>query len=320
MTNINSANRMLHRNLPALLAFHVVARHGSFTSAAQALGLTQSSISQRIKALEADLGVTLFTREHRGVTVTTEGLRLLNVVAPAMSQIHGSMSAFLERKRTPRVRISSDFAFSTFWLMPRLGQLRAELGDEVDIQILASQAPPRRIADECDIAIHVTALGKMLPGQQLLMDERVAAVCSPGFLSRNGPITSSSDLLDQQLLSVSRPPSAEWQTWQGWFASMGIPDYRSQNFVSFNNYDMVIQAAVAGEGVALGWLGLIDYLIKNRSLVLATDAVVVSEAAYVMSVDGAVASDGQRTVFDWIVDQINQGPSDMESAGLGLGI
>ncbi|MEM1076843.1 MAG: LysR family transcriptional regulator, partial [Pseudomonadota bacterium] len=124
MDDINRVNTNLSRNLVALYAFEMVSRYGNFTSAGEALGLTQSSVSQRIKGLEADLGVVLFKREHRGVSLTNEGLRLLNVVSPAMRQMGYAVGSLIERKSKPRVRISADFAFSTFWLLPRLGYLR----------------------------------------------------------------------------------------------------------------------------------------------------------------------------------------------------
>lgn len=305
MPDINFSNRKLGRNLSGLFAFQLVARHGNFTGAAEALGLTQSSISQRIRGLEIELGILLFRREHRGVTLTNEGSRLLNVVGPAMRQMENSVTSLLDRKSKPKVRISADFAFSTYWLLPRLSHLRSELSEEIEIQILASQVPPQDDADNCDIAIHVDRLSNMKNGDILLLEERVAAVCSPSFLERNGPIVSSENIVKTQLLSLSRPPSAEWQTWQGWFESLGIADDRSHNYVSFNNYDMVMQAAVSGEGVALGWLGLVDGLLSQGSLVRATQDVVTNNAGYVMSRDRDSSRRGPKAVFDWIASQID---------------
>ncbi len=304
MSDINLANRKLSQNLVGLFAFGLVAQHGNFTGAADALGLTQSALSQRVKGLELELGVTLFKREHRGVSLTNEGLRLLNVVGPAMKQIGGSVNALLERKSRPRVRISADFAFSTFWLLPRLSHLRAELGDEIEIQILASQVPPDD-RDDCDITIHVAPLKSMSDGDILLLEEQVAAVCSPGFLAESGDLSSAEQLLDAQLLSLSRPPSAHWQTWQGWFTRLGITGNRSSNYISFNNYDMVTQAAIAGDGVALGWLGLIDGLLQSGSLVQVTDDIVSSDAGYVMSRNNSNSLQGPERVFDWIANQAN---------------
>ncbi|MFA3915410.1 LysR family transcriptional regulator [Ruegeria hyattellae] len=300
MTDISRVNRKLGHSLVALHAFELVARFGNLSGAAEALGVTQSAISQKIKGLEVELGVALFNREHRGVTLTNEGARLLKVVRPAMTQMGASVADLLERKSKPRVRISADFAFATFWLLPQLSDLRDELGDEIEIQILASQSPPDKSAEDWDINIHVQSFSTIGKGEVALLRERVAAVCSPDFLARNGPIPSVADLLDLQLLSLSKPPSAHWQTWQGWFEGLGISGARSKNYISFNNYDMVTQSAIAGNGVALGWLGLVDGLIQQNLLVQATEDVVVSNAGYVMSRDHSSTRRGPNLVFEWI--------------------
>lgn len=304
MDDISRINTNLSRNLVALYAFEMVAQHGNFTSAGEALGLTQSSVSQRIKGLEADLGVVLFKREHRGVSLTNEGLRLLNVVSPAMRQMGFAVGSLIERKSKPRVRISADFAFSTFWLLPRLGYLREEIGDEIEIQILASTVPPGLDDTDCDIQIHVAPKDQTKADEILLLEEIVAAVCSPQLLEKIRPIRSPADLLDVQLLSLSKPATAAWQTWQGWFDSLGIVGERKRNYISFNNYDMVTQAALSGDGVALGWIGLIDDLLSKGSLVTVTDDLVSSDAGYVMSRSQTNSGRGPRLVFDWIADQV----------------
>lgn len=304
MSDISSSYGKLGRHLVGLFAFHLVARSGNFTSAARTLGISQSAVSQRIKTLELELGVVLFTREHRGVALTNEGLRLLSVIQPAMDKMGASVNTLLERKSRPRVRISADFAFSTFWLLPRLYQLRSDLGDEIEIQILASQTAPDD-SDDCDISIHVQSLSGMTSEDILLIEERVAAVCSPGFVEEHGAILEPSDLLEAQLLSLSKPPSAEWMTWQSWFDSLGITGERSRNLHSFNNYDMVAQGALAGHGVALGWLGLIDDLLESGKLVQVTDAIVVSDAGYILSQTQTSMSKGPDRVVEWIVDRIN---------------
>ncbi|WP_082008969.1 MULTISPECIES: LysR family transcriptional regulator [unclassified Leisingera] len=309
MSDISGINRKLSYYLVALHTFDLVARHGNFTGAAEALGLTQSAVSQKIKGLETELGIALFRREHRGVSLTNEGVRLLNVVRPAMTQMGNSVSSLMERKSRPRVRISADFAFSSFWLLPRLSHLRAELGDEIEIQILAAQVPPDDYGDDCDIKIHVAPRSSMADGDVMLLQERVTAVSSPAYLENHGPIAASAKLLDCHLLSLSKPASAEWQTWQGWFDRLGIAGERSKNYISFNNYDMVVQSAVAGDGIALGWLGLIDNLLEDGRLVQVTKDVVPSDAGYVMSRDYSSRLRGPNLVFDWIA---------AHSAGLAL--
>ncbi len=303
MADISTTYRKLSHNLVGLCAFDLVAQHGNFTGAADALGITQSAISQRIKALELELGIALFKREHRGVTLTNDGMRLLNVVRPAMKQMGNSMSLLFERKSKPRVRLSVDFAFATFWLLPRLPLLRSELGEEIEIQILASQVPPDPYVDDCDVNIHVSPIDQINEGDVMLMEEKVVAVCSPDFMNENGPFKSSEGLLDMPLLSLSRPSSAVWLTWYEWFDALEIKGERSRSYNSFNNYDMVTQAAIAGQGVALGWIGLVDDLISDGTLVQATTDSVTSQSAYVMSRSHLTGLSGPNLLFDWIASQ-----------------
>lgn len=216
-----------------------------------------------------------------------------------MKQMGVLMTSLLERKSKPRVRLSADFAFSTFWLLPHLPLLRSELGEEIEIQILASQVPADPYTDDCDINIHVGPLNKIVDGEIMLMREKVVAVCSPEFL-QNNPVKSANDLLELQLLSLSKPPSAEWQTWYGWFEALGIEGERSRSYNSFNNYDMVVQAAIAGQGVALGWLGLVDELLKDGSLIQITGDVVTSQSGYIMSKAHPSGVRGPNLIYDWI--------------------
>lgn len=305
MVEINSINRKLSRNLVGLYAFDLVARNGNFTGAAENLGLTQSAMSQRIRGLEVELGISLFKREHRGVSLTNEGIRLLNIVRPSMSQMEQTVTSLLERKSKPRVRISSDFSFATLWLLPRLAHLRSELGDEIEIQILASQSPQEVNGDDCDISIHIGPLNKMVANDVFLFKERVTPVCSPKYLAEHGQISHPEQFLEHQLLSLSKPERAAWLTWQDWFDTMGVSGERQQNYASFNNYDMVTQSAMAGHGVALGWLGVIDNLTDKGLLVQMTDYVVESPAGHIMSRDYTSPSSGPKRVFEWIADQVS---------------
>ncbi len=302
MIDISHAYRTLNLHFAGLCAFDLVARHGNFTNAARSLGVSQSAISQRIKTLETDLDVALFTRVHRGVQLTNEGQRLLRNIQPAMEGIAGSVSSLIQRKTTQQVRLSLDFAFASFWMLPRLAALRDEMA-EIDIQILTSQAPLDVAGDDCDLVIYMRPTDNIHADEAVLFHEQVVAVCSPAFESQHGPGFSNSDLLDQPLLSLSGPVAAPWHTWESWFAALSVEDQRTRRLTSFSNYDLVIQAALDGQGVALGWLGLVDRFLTEKRLVLATPDVVTSECGYVMTRNQRAAQKGPSRVFEWIVEQ-----------------
>lgn len=308
MKDISSVYGLLNRHLVSLCAFDLVARHGNFTGAARSLGVTQSAVSQRIKDLETSLGIALFKRDHRGAEITSDGSRLLASVRPALEMMGTAVADLVERRTKPRVRLSVDFAFATFWLLPRLPRLRDELKD-VDVQILASQTPCESAGDDCDLVIYMTPVDDLGPRDVLLLREKVVAVCSPAFLSGHGPLGSAAALLDLPLLSLSGPPAAPWLNWQGWFAALGVGGERTCNQTSFSNYDLVIQAALDGQGVALGWLGLIDDLLAAGRLETATGDIVTSSVGYAITRRYTVRSDPLEHVFAWIAEQFHDAPA-----------
>lgn len=301
MDGINNTYRYLSSHLSELCAFDLVARHGNFTNAAAALGVSQSAISQRIKGLETDLGIVLFRREHRGVRLTNDGKRLLIIIRPAMEQMAEVVASLVRRKSKQQVRLSLDFAFASFWMLPKLGQLREEF-DEIDIQILTSQTPVEAAGEDCDLIIHLNDIDEA-NDDTLLFKEKVIAVCSPEFLAENGPVLSATELLDQPLLSLSGPMAAPWHTWQSWFAALKIKGERTRQFTSLSNYDLVIHAALDGQGIALGWIGLIDEFLADNRLVPATTDVVESGRGYVISRNPRLGSKGLDQIYDWILAQ-----------------
>ncbi len=303
MNGISSAYRNLNTHFAGLCAFGLVARTGNFTSAAKSLGVTQSAISQRIKALEIDLGIVLFTREHRGVALTQDGRRLLVVIQPAMELIADSVSSLMQREKPHRVRLSLDFAFASFWMLPRLALMRDAV-NEIDVQILTSQSPIEAAGDDCDLIIHMSRADAVRANDAILFTEEVVAVCSPEFKQQNGPVFSSADLLNQPLLSLSGPVAAPWHTWQSWFDVLAVKGEQTRQYTSFSNYDLVIQAALNSQGIALGWIGLIDNLLDEQKLVLVTDDVVRSDCGYVIRHIQRPGRTGPRQVSDWIVSQL----------------
>ena len=188
----------------------------------------------------------------RGYISTTSGAITDDVIFSIWKTTSRNLPASAGSRLVP-----ADFVFSIFWLLLRLSQLQTELNDEVEIQILASQVPLRDGADDCDITIHV-GRSDNVGARDVCCWKSGLRPSAAWVFGKSWPFVSSQDLLKTQLLSLSRPPSAEWQICQGWFDGFGIADDRPHNYMSFNNYDMVTQAAVAGDGFVLGWLGLID--------------------------------------------------------------
>ena len=265
--------------LQSLVFFEAAVRHLSFTAAAQELGTSQPAVSQRISLLEDDLGVPLFKRAHRGVSLTPEGLQLVTAVRESLGSI-GEVAAKIRARRERQVlTVATDFGFATYWLMPRLATLR-ELVPELDVRIVTSQNQFDIRGEPVDMAI---AFGDgQWPGCSAthLFPEIVVPVCSPTFYAQQGLSGHAADLRTLALLHLESAEPQRWLLWDGWFAAHGLRSAGTGHDLTLNNYPLVIQAAMAGQGVALGWAPLVDALVRGGQLVAAVAAPLRTARAY----------------------------------------
>lgn len=300
MTDFQKTYVLLGRYSSDLCLFVLAAELGKFSAAAEAAGLTQPRLSQRMKSLEDGLGVALFERGRRGVQLTRRGQDLYQAVAPGLSLAATGFSAFRARPLMSEVLISADFAFATFCLLPRMPEIR-EAFSNLNISVLASQASAPAEASFADISIRMGDLRERRQGEVCLMEERVSAVCSPAYLRGRGSTLSPSDLLHEALVDLASPPGAPWMSWKEWFARFGLQHRRDSVRSTFNSYDLVVRSAEAGLGVALGWHGLIDDRLKAGALVAAVPEQVESDRGYLIGLDPERATKEARAVYDWII-------------------
>ncbi|WP_290877370.1 LysR substrate-binding domain-containing protein [Aquabacterium sp.] len=273
--------------LQTLVFFEAAARHLNFTAAAQELATTQPAVSQRIAMLEADLGVPLFKRGHRGVQLTADGVHLFEAVHASLGGIGEAVARIRERQADQVLTVGTDFGFAAYWLMPRLAALRADW-PELDVRIVTSQNEIDVRGDAMDMAI---AFGSgRWPGceAQALFPELVLPVCSPAFLARHPRIGDNPQaLLKLPLLHLESPEPARWLTWRDWFTAQGLSLKDERHGLTLNNHTLVLQAAMTGQGVALAWRPLVDELLKGGQLVVACDRPLRTERGYFLVQPGA---------------------------------
>jgi putative choline sulfate-utilization transcription factor len=249
-----------------LVFFESAVRHLSFTQVAEEFGTSQPAVSQRIAALEKELGTPLFKRAHRGVTLTQEGSNLYEAIRDHLAAIHAAVDK-LRARRTRRVlTVATDFAFANFWLMPRLAAFQ-ERRPELDVRIMTSQSMVDIRDEPVDLAI---SFGDgAWPGcdAQKILPELVVPVCSPELLARHDGARSAAEVMAMPLLHLESGSRTRWMTWPDWAQLQGLPAAAETQSLTLGNYPLVIQAAVAGRGVALGWRPLVDDLLKEGRLV-----------------------------------------------------
>jgi putative choline sulfate-utilization transcription factor len=265
--------------LPSLLAFEAAARLQNFSHAAALLGMTQSAVSQHVTVLEQAVGQPLFRRLHRGVALTEAGAVLYAAVGRGLDTIEAALAGLRREPRAPALSIATDFGFASFWLMPRLEALgRALPGVEVSIVTAQNASHQAQIDADAAIVFGVPGLGAVL-----LLPERVVPVCSPAFLERHRTADGEIDWGRLPLLELEAPEPSRWLRWRDWFTAQGLaPRRRRETTVHLNTYPLVVEAAMLGQGAALGWQPLLDRQLASGALVPMAVDPVVTERGYAL--------------------------------------
>lgn len=268
--------------LDQLEAFEAAARHLSFTKAGDELALTQSAVSRQIAALEAFYGVPLFQRLHRALRLSAEGQLLQGAVVEVLQRLHLASASLRGERRVKAVVVTTTAGFAGLWLIPRLAGFTSSRPD-VDVRISASNALVNLERDGVDVAIRYHTLeGAGADGQRLFGDSFVP-VCSPRLLlDAARPLKTPEDLRLHCLLHMDYEPGPDRELleWPPWLRAMRLEGLEPASVLHFSHYDQLVQAAVSGQGVALGRLPLIADLLRQRKLVLPFKKSVMSPRAY----------------------------------------
>jgi putative choline sulfate-utilization transcription factor len=265
--------------LPSLLAFEAAARLQNFSHAAALLGMTQSAVSQHVTVLEQTIGQPLFRRLHRGVALTEAGAVLYAAVGRGLDMIEAALAEVRREPRAPALTIATDFGFASFWLMPRLEALGRALPG-VEVRIVTAQNTSYRAQIDSDVTILFDA---PVPGTHRLFAESVVPVCSPGFRDRHRAADGGFDWGRLPLLELEAPEPVRWLRWRDWFAARGLPPRRRrETAVQLNTYPLVVEAAMLGQGAALGWQPLLDRHLASGTLVAMAEEPVVTDRGYAL--------------------------------------
>jgi DNA-binding transcriptional LysR family regulator len=290
--------------LELLVAFEAAARHLSFTRAADEVALTQSAVSRQIQALEERLGVALFRRMHRALALTDEGRTLQVAVSEALGRLDRATRELRRADRVKTVVVTTTPGFAGLWLIPHLSSFVARHPD-VDVRISAGNALAHLERDGVDVAVRyqsVEAAAAAAPSVRLF-GETVFPVCSPRLRRPpHAPLRQPPDLAGHTLLRMEPDGGNQLQDWGLWLHAMKLADLKPAGVLHFSSYDQLISAAVAGQGIALGRVPLIDGLLTGRKLVALFADAVVSPRSYFMLVSSAAGAKPEvREFTDWLV-------------------
>ena len=266
----------MRRDLPplnALRAFEAAARHLSFTRAADELAVTQAAISHQIRGLEDRLGVVLFRRAPRKLSLTDAGRELLSPIREAFDGIEAAVARARRDDGAGPLTVSVVPSFASKWLVPRLGRFRLRYPD-IDIRISA-EARLTRFDEGVDVAIR--AGRGQWPGLvvERFLTEELFPVCSPLLLAGPVPLVQPVDLGRHNLLHD------DFETdWRMWLDAAGVEGVDWRRGTRFSESALVIQAAIEGQGVALARSALAAEDLKAGRLVRPFKIDLSSDYAY----------------------------------------
>jgi LysR family glycine cleavage system transcriptional activator len=265
--------------LDTLRAFEAAARSGSFSAAAESLNLTHGAISRQVAKLEHWLGLKLFTRQARGVALTPEGQRLYLRTTEAFSLIADSADRWREQRGSAVVRMNSIPSVCGLWLMPRLARLEGGIAPDdttpLRINIHVEHRHVDLAEDGTDLAIRC-GRGRV-PGRVSLQlfEEQVFPITAPHLAQQIGMDGDPARLLDHPLIHDSDAAG-----WRAWFAAQGL-DYKPRaHDRRFEDYNLVLDAALAGLGIALARPPLAESFVTNGRLAMVDPRRVLNPVSY----------------------------------------
>ena len=296
-------------NLPRLSqlhAFEAVARHASFTLAADELCLTQSAVSRQVKSLEQDLGQPLFHRRHRAIELTDDGQLLFRAVTRGLDEIGDCIATMRAENERQQITVAASVAFAYYWLMPRIERF-SERHPDIDLRVLATDQAVDPGRGDSDIAVLYGDGNWRGIEARWLFGERVYPVCSPGYLESHPELQQASDILGQTLLHLDGGGNI-WGAvdWQVWLARQGVTGQPMGRGVRLNSYPMVLQGAEAGRGVALGWSYITDEMVADGRLVCPFGGAIDTLNGYYIGASQHAADRPELGDFlDWIAEEVS---------------
>lgn len=309
--------RLRPLSIGPLRAFEAVARRLSFRAAGEEMHLTQSAISRQIRSLEDELGAALFLRGTRHVELTPDGQLLLRALEPLLGRLDATVRQIRVARGRRHVSVSTFASFASLWLLPRLPSFQQQHPD-IDIRVSASDALADLDDPELDLVLRYCHPDRAPAGAQRLFGEVLSPVVGTSLAERSRradapPLRCAADLAQHTLLEEDdQRPSAEYLSWRHWLRRQGVPTLEPARWMYLNYTYQQIQAALAGQGVALARLSMVHESLQCGDLVEPFGGAgrVGSPFAYWLARSAAAADRPELRQFEtWVLAQAAQSRS-----------
>ncbi|MCF5670416.1 LysR family transcriptional regulator [Pseudomonas syringae] len=288
--------------LASLLPFEAAARLESFSKAADELHITQAAVSRQIRGLEEDLGLKLFIRRNRAVFLTEEGRELGGVISAALLNISDAAVALRTSRRKHRVVLLCQLCEAFYWMMQRLSTF-LDQHSGVEVQVVTSTRPIAEFSGYFDVALQTTGRASGCHTLVFTAADEVFPVCRSDYLAP-GSLLSLKELRLHKLLHYRSTPH-EFMTWDDWSQMFGSTRADYPQGAVFDSYPLMLQAAVEGHGVALGWRRTASKLIEEGALVqCCAERVPLPDAISVYKKSHDDNRVEVRMLLDWLREQL----------------
>lgn len=295
----------LRRLLPsasALFVFEAAARYLSFTRAAAELNVTQSAVSRMIARLEAHLDTKLFIRSTSGLELSEDGRQLYQAVTGSFQHMEIAIEDIRAKHGDAgTVTLSISSAFAMHWVMPRLDSFQARFPN-IDLRFQLVRGEPIGPIEDVDLAIRYNLAADNDQRRWPLMEELVLPVCSPSYLAAHGTLDDCRDLNGHVLAHLSGSIRVPWSRY---LAEFDYPSPAGSRSLTFSDYTLVIQAAVSGRGVALGWWHVVAHALLQKELVPACrNTLRTGQSYYLVATSKRPLRKPAELVRDWLLSEM----------------
>lgn len=294
----------LRKRLPspnAIFMFEAAARHLSFTSAAREFNVTQSAVSRMIARLESHLDARLFHRLSTGIELTDDGRILFEAVGGGFQQIEAALDYI--RSRTAgagTVTLSASSAFCMHWFMPRFDRFN-ESFPEIDLRFQLVRGEPTGPVEDVDFAVRYNQPGNIELYSWPLMEEVVLPVCSPSYLAEFGGLDGCADLRHHTFAHLQDSPRLPWHRY---LSLHGYPSPNGSRSLTFTDYTLVIQTAIKGRGIALGWWHVVAHELLQKGLVSAGKEFRSGDFYHLVATKRRPLRKSAILVRDWLLEEM----------------
>ncbi len=290
------------RHLPplsSLRAFEAAARHESFKLAAEELSVTPTAISHQIRSLEEIIGLQLFERQTRKVTMTMAARQIYPALHQGFDLFAQALQPFIDDAGSASITVSTTTAFASHWLMPRLSAFHA-MHPQITLSVLANNDPVNLETGQADLAIRLFGTPPATEAGTALFQDRLTVMAAPGFR-----LSSLHDLKRVRLISYDWHHAGNNRPdWQNWFEAAGVGGMEMVPHLHFNEESHALEAAIAGQGIALLSQMISSDALQRGLLETPFDAVIAGQFVHLLRSRRRRNTTSLITVENWLLDQL----------------